>query len=98
MTGFADDGRVLMCHCMRGGVTVSYAEDFGMDNYYRPAAYYAAYETPETLPEISVTEYAGSEDGAVYLVKVAAEPARAAAGHWTARKCSTRKPTARGAR
>ena len=74
MTGFADDGRVLMCHCMRGGVTVSYAEDFGMDNYCRPAAYYAAYETPETLPEISVTEYAGSEDGAVYLVKVAAEP------------------------
>ena len=74
VTGFADDGRVLMCHCMRGGVTVSYAEDFGMDNYYRPAAYYAAYETPETLPEISVTEYAGSEDGAVYLVKVAAEP------------------------
>ena len=74
VTGFADDGRVLMCHCMRGGVTLSYAEDFGMDNYYRPAAYYAAYETPETLPEISVTEYAGSEDGAVYLVKVAAEP------------------------
>ena len=47
--------------------TFAYADDFGMDSYYRPAAYYETYETPEALPEISVTEYAGSEDGTVTL-------------------------------
>ena len=71
VTGFTSDGRVLMCHCMNRGVTVSYADEFGMDTYYRPAAYYAAYETPGTVPELSVAEYAGSANGTVWLVTVA---------------------------
>lgn len=74
VTGFSSDGRVLMCHCMQGGVTVSYADDFGMDSYYRPAAYYAAYETPHAVPEISVTGYVEGTDGTVWLVKIAEEP------------------------
>lgn len=74
VTGFSDDGRVVMCHCMQGGVTVSFAEDFDMTRYYRPAEYYELYETPDTVPEISAAEYASAPEGTVWLVTVSEAP------------------------
>ena len=74
VTSVTSDGRVLMCHCSEDGVTVDYADEYGMDTYLRPTAYYAAYETSSAVPEISLTEYADSADGTLWLVKVSEDP------------------------
>ncbi len=74
VTSVTSDGRVLMCHCSEDGVTVDYADEYGMDTYLRPTAYYAAYETFSAVSEISLTEYADSADGTLWLVKVSEDP------------------------